>query len=128
MKDQGERTVVGRLPGGSDPAQAKFRVAGISKALTSASEMVDAGYQVAFDKENRVDVVFDKENGEDVSPAHRKPSGSRCRFARRNRAYDMDVQVFPAAEAQELHLLEPNPRTASSWTPSTSRSPSTRCA
>ncbi|CAK0888783.1 unnamed protein product [Prorocentrum cordatum] len=85
VNDEGEKILVGAMPGASQARAAKFRVADISKPLLSVAEMVDSGHRL----------VFDSEGGQDISYACHKTSGDVVRFCRRNKVYEMDVHVDP---------------------------------
>ncbi|CAK0826156.1 unnamed protein product [Prorocentrum cordatum] len=85
VNDEGEKILVGTMPGASQARAAKFRVADISKPLLSVAEMVDSGHRL----------VFDSEGGQDISYACHKTSGDVVRFCRRNKVYEMDMHVDP---------------------------------
>ncbi|CAK0860738.1 unnamed protein product, partial [Prorocentrum cordatum] len=85
VNDEGEKILVGTMPGASQARAAKFRVADISKPLLSVAEMVDSGHRL----------VFDSEGGQDISYAYHKTSGDVVRFCRRNKVYEMDMHVDP---------------------------------
>ncbi|CAK0830057.1 unnamed protein product [Prorocentrum cordatum] len=83
--DEGEKILVGTMPGASQARAAKFRVADISKPLLSVAEMVDSGHRL----------VFDSEGGQDISYACHQTSGDVVKFCRRNKVYEMDMHVDP---------------------------------
>ncbi|CAK0856358.1 unnamed protein product [Prorocentrum cordatum] len=85
VNDEGEKILVGAMPGASQARAAKFRVADISKPLLSVAEMVDSGHRL----------VFDSEGGQDISYAYHKTSGDVVKFCRRNKVYEMDMHVDP---------------------------------
>ncbi|CAK0792782.1 unnamed protein product, partial [Prorocentrum cordatum] len=85
VNDEGERLLVGAMPGASQARAAKFRVADVSKPLLGVAEMVDSGHRL----------VFGSEGGQDMSYAHHKTSGDVVKLCRRNKVYEMDVHVDP---------------------------------
>ncbi|CAK0876009.1 unnamed protein product [Prorocentrum cordatum] len=85
VNDEGERLLVGAMPGASQARAAKFRVADVSKPLLSVAEMVDFGHRL----------VFDSEGGQDISYAYHKTSGDVVKFCRRNNVYEMGMHVDP---------------------------------
>ncbi|CAK0838042.1 unnamed protein product, partial [Prorocentrum cordatum] len=85
VNDEGEKILVGTMPGASQARAAKFRVADISKPSLSVAEMVDSGHRL----------VFDSEGGQDISNAYHKTSGDVVKFCRRNKVYEMDMHVDP---------------------------------
>ena len=88
MSDEGERHLVGTMPGASQARAAKFGVADVSKPLLSVADMVDSGHRL----------VFDSEGGQDVSYAYHKASGDVVKFCRRNKVYEMDLHVDPCVQ------------------------------
>ncbi|CAK0826820.1 unnamed protein product [Prorocentrum cordatum] len=85
VNDEGEKILVGTMPGASQARAAKFRVADISKPLLSVAEMDDSGRRL----------VFDSEGGQDISYACHKTSGDVVKFCRGNKVYEMDMHVDP---------------------------------
>ncbi|CAK0903034.1 unnamed protein product, partial [Prorocentrum cordatum] len=100
VSDEGEKHLVGTMPGASQARAAKFRVADVSKPLLSVAEMVDSGHLL----------VFDSEGGQDMSYACHRASRDVVKFCRRNKVYEMDVHVDPCApEVCPVEVAGPEP-------------------
>ena len=64
----------------------RARVADVHKALLSVAEVVDKGFRVVFDTDNK---------GRDASHMVRKSDGHRVEFHRRNKVYEIDWDILP---------------------------------
>ena len=86
VRDEGLRELIGR-PNGQGPVMGiRARVADVHKALLSVAEVVDKGFRVVFDTDNK---------GRDTSHMVRKSDGHRVEFHRRNNVYEIDWDILP---------------------------------
>ena len=70
----------------------RARVADVHKALLSVAEVVDKGFRVVFDTDQK---------GRDISHMVRKSDGQRVEFRRRNKVYEIDWDILPYQPAPE---------------------------
>ncbi|CAK0890329.1 unnamed protein product, partial [Prorocentrum cordatum] len=91
VADEGTKELIGSVRNSDGSAQVrgiKARVAKVSKALASVSEMVDAGHRVVFDAGG--------------SYAQNKSTGVIAPFQRRNNVYEMEVELMPYSKAKDV--------------------------
>ena len=89
--DEGTKELIGALPSADGKRQVRglrTRVAAVSRALASVSEMVDAGHTVVFSKE--------------MSYAKNLGTGVVTPLTRRNDVYEMELEVAPYHGAQSI--------------------------
>ncbi|CAK0834951.1 unnamed protein product [Prorocentrum cordatum] len=86
--DEGERPLVGKMPGAPQARTAKLRVAGVSMPFLSLAEMVDSVHRL----------VFDPEGERCVGHARHETSGDVAKFRRRDKVYEIDVHFDPRAQ------------------------------
>ena len=80
--DEGARTVF--FAAGDRTRALRARVGKVSKGLISVAEMVDCGHMVVFDG--------------DESYAIHKGTGAKTIFRRRNKVFEVDLDVLPYAQ------------------------------
>jgi hypothetical protein len=100
--DEGSRMLF--YKDGSDTRVIRARVGDVSKGLISVSEMIDCGHRVVFDS--------------DGCYAVHKKTGKTTTFKRRNKVFEIDVDVVPYAMAPDAGaipghggMLQSRPRT-----------------
>ena len=84
IADEGSRKILVR-PSGGTTRGLNMHVGGVCKGLISVADMVDAGHVVVFQK--------------DGSYARNLQTNEMLHFTRRNRVYELDVDLIPYAEA-----------------------------
>ena len=92
ISDKGSRQIVGTIAGRSKESTWKFRVTKVGRALMSVSHMVDNGYRVVFDSDDR---------GEDTSYFVNKETGAKIPIPRSGKTYEIEMNVHPYSEAKE---------------------------
>ena len=90
VKDEGEKSVFGFVPGSNTATGAKFRVGNITKCPMSVADMNDKGMRVVFDQDDR---------GNDISHAPHKATGEKVLFSRKGKIFNFEIDVLPHAEA-----------------------------
>ncbi|CAK0896643.1 unnamed protein product, partial [Prorocentrum cordatum] len=91
VADEGAKELIGSVRNAGGSAQVrgiKARVAKVSKALASVSEMVDAGHRVVFDAGG--------------SYAENKSTAVITPFQRRNNVYEMEMELMPYSKAKDV--------------------------
>ena len=84
--NEGQRGLYMCAPDGKCIKKMTFQVAHVSKALGSASQMVDHGQRVVFDKDR---------NGTDISYIENESTQDRTWLRRENGVYVMDMLIAP---------------------------------
>jgi hypothetical protein len=87
--DEGSRVLF--YKDGKDTRAIRARVGDVSKGLVSVSEMVDCGHRVVFDC--------------DGSYAVHKQTGKKTYFKRRNKVFEIDVDIVPYAMAPDAGTM-----------------------